>query len=264
MRTTLILLMLTLSIVAPPSGAAEPTVIKVAAYHFPPYFSAYDDQHLVGELLAALNQHQSEFNFELHDVPPQARFQALSSSGCCHLILFEAPRWGWQRQLPEVVVSDVWVYGSERLVAKHAPGRGQDYFTRTNLRFGGLTGYHYPFLGNNTDQGILEQRHNVYVSMSHDVNVRMLLNGRLDVIMLHDEYLQTLRTKPWYHELILKEEPYDEYDLRALINPHKGFSFEQWERALAPLKANGELQRLLRAYELNSPLLIDTQTKAVR
>lgn len=93
MRITLLLLMLAITFAAP-TRAAEPTVIRVAAYHFPPYFSAYDGQHLTGDVIAALNQHQTQYRFELHDVPAQARFQALSAAGCCQLMLFEAPRWG--------------------------------------------------------------------------------------------------------------------------------------------------------------------------
>ncbi|WP_411359266.1 substrate-binding periplasmic protein [Pseudidiomarina salilacus] len=263
MRFILILIILALSF-AVQANQAETPVIKVAAYHFPPYFSAYDNQHLSGDVIAALNQHQSKYRFELHDVPAQARFQALSETGCCQLMLFEAPRWGWSRKLPEVVASEVLVNGKERLVAKRAPGRGQEYFTQSGLRFGGLSGYHYPFLENTTNQTLLEQRYNVYVSMSHDINVRMLLNGRVDVIMMHDEYLNTLRDKSWYNDLLLKDEPYNEYDLRVIVNPNKDFSLQDWETALQILINKGVLQQLLRKYGLESPLLVDAQTETVR
>lgn len=162
------------------------------------------------------------------------------------------------------MASEVLVNGKERLVAKRAPGRDQTYFNESGLRFGGLSGYHYPFLENTTDQALLEQRYNVYVSMSHDINVRMLLNGRVDVIMMHDEYLNTLRDKSWYNHLLLKDEPYDEYDLRVIVNPNKGFSLAAWQEALAVIIANGELQNLLRNYQLESPLLVDAQTESIR
>jgi hypothetical protein len=262
-RFILILIFLALSF-AVQASQAETQVIKVAAYHFPPYFSAYDDQHLTGDVIAALNQHQSKYRFELHDVPAQARFQALSDTGCCQLMLFEAPRWGWSRQLPEVDASEILVNGKERLVAKRAPGRGQEYFAQSGLRYGGLSGYHYPFLENTTDQTRLEQRYNVYVTMSHDINVRMLLNGRVDVIMMHDEYLDTLRDKSWYNDLLLKEEPYDEYDLRVIVNSNKGFSLQDWEATLQILVSNGVFQQLLRKYGLQSPLLVDAQAEPVR
>lgn len=237
----------------------------VAAYDFPPYFSAYEDQHLVGDLLEALNQRQSDYHFILEDVPSKARFRALSELGCCHMILFESPKWGWPQQLPSVVAGRILVLGSERLVAVKNGNRGQEFFSRAGLRFGGLTGYHYPFLENHTDQGVLEDRYNVYLSLSHRVNIKMLLNGRLDVVMLHDEYLQQQQDEPWFDKLLLKEEPYDNYDLRALVNPTKGFTLDEWEAVLQPLIDDGTFAEILGNYGLPWPpqrpdILIDAET----
>lgn len=251
MRYIVLLLVFTVSLTTT-SRAAE--TIRVAAYDFPPYFSAYTDEHLVGDLVEALNAAQSDYRFELHDVPSKARFKALSDSGCCHLILFESPTWGWPAQLPNLEVSEPLVFGAERLVAvKKKDRKGADFFKREGLRFGGLIGYHYPFLGNRTDAEFLEERFNVYLSLSHEVNMQMLMNGRLDVVMVHDEYLIQLKEQPWFKHLLLNPEPYGEYKLSALINPVKGFSLTEWQKVQALLIKNGTMAELLNKYKLPWP-----------
>ncbi|MDN7129460.1 hypothetical protein [Pseudidiomarina terrestris] len=251
-----------------PVQAAKPQAaeqIVVAAYDFPPYFSAYSDTHLVGDLLEALNSRQSDYFFVLEDIPSKARFRALSEAGCCDMILFESPAWGWPQQFPGIRAGRVLVQGAERFVALQKEDRGQSFFAQPGLRFGGLTGYHYPFLNNQTDQAVLEDHYNVYLSLSHRVNIKMLLNGRLDVVMLHDEYLHQLRHEPWFDDLLLKREPYDTYELRTLVNPAKGFSLEEWQQVLQPLIEDGSLANLLADYDLPWPparvnVLIDTKT----
>ncbi|MGQ4276713.1 hypothetical protein ACQ5ES_06660 [Pseudidiomarina sp. E22-M8] len=262
MRQTLFCFIIVVASISAASRAAERVV--VAAYDFPPYFSAYQEQHIVGDLLQALNRRQSNYNFILEDVPSKARFRALSELGCCQMILFESPKWGWPQQLPSVTSGAVLVLGAERLVTVKKKNRDQRFFKRDDLRFGGLTGYHYPFLENRTDQGFLEDRYNVYLSLSHEVNIKMLLNGRLDVVMLHDEYLHQLRDQPWFGKLLLKHEPYDTYDLRALVNPAKGFTMEEWQAVLQPLIDDGTFAKILGNYGLPWPpepldVLVDTQ-----
>ncbi|WP_417687436.1 hypothetical protein [Pseudidiomarina sp.] len=247
----LFIAILTVSL-ASTSRAAE--TIRIAAYDFPPYFSAYDTEHLVGDLITALNASQSDYHFELHDVPSKARFKALSDAGCCHMILFESPTWGWGEQLPQIEKGRVLVSGAERFVAVKKKGqRDASFFQRKDLRFGGLTGYHYPFLGNRTDADLLEENFNVYLSLSHKANLRMLLNGRLDVIMIHDEYLIQLRDQPWFDRLLVNSEPYGEYELRTLVNPEKGFALQDWQRVLDPLIEQGILTQLLSKYKLPWP-----------
>lgn len=235
------------------NGRAAET-IRIAAYDFPPYFSAYEPEHLVGDLIQALNDAQNDYQFELHDVPSKARFKALSDAGCCHVMVFESPTWGWAEQMPHLEVGQPLVLGAERLVAvKKHDQRSAEFFKREGLRFGGLIGYHYPFLGNRTDAGLLEDQYNVYLSLSHEVNMKMLLNGRLDVVMVHDEYLLQLREKPWFEKLLFNPEAYGEYELRTLINPEKGFTLTDWQRVVEPLIANGAMAKLLAKYHLPWP-----------
>lgn len=249
-----VLLLLTIIAVTHSSSSRAAETIRIAAYDFPPYFSAYDSEHLVGDLIEVLNAAQRDYRFELHDVPSKARFKALSEAGCCHMILFESPTWGWEAQLPQIEAGKTLVLGAERFVAvKKKDQRDASFFQRKGLRFGGLIGYHYPFLGNRTDAGLLEERFNVYLSLSHKVNMKMLLNGRLDVVMIHDEYLVQLRDQPWFERLLLNPTPYGKYELRALINPQKGFALTEWQGVIAPLIQNGTLAKLLAKYHLPWP-----------
>ena len=250
----LVILFITLFTVSLTNASRAAETIRIAAYDFPPYFSAYDTDHLVGDLITALNASQSDYRFELYDVPSKARFKALSDAGCCHLILFESPTWGWDEQLPQIEAGRVLVLGAERFVAvKKKDQRDAAFFQRKDLRFGGLTGYHYPFLGNRTDSDLLEEHFNVYLSLSHEINIRMLLNGRLDVVMIHDEYLVQLQDQPWFERLLVNPTPYGEYELRTLVNPEKGFALADWQRVLQPLVEQGVLTQLLKKYQLPWP-----------
>lgn len=247
----------------------EPETIHVAAYDFPPYFSAHEDKHLVGDVLTALNARQQRYRFILKEIPSKARFKALSYDGCCHMMMFESTDWGWREQLPNVQLTEPVVFGAERFVAlKKMNQRNMSFFEQEGLRFGGMIGYHYSFLDNLTDPQLLEDQYNVYLSLSHEVNMMMLLNGRLDVVMIHDEYLLQLRNQPWYQRLLIHETPFNRYQLRTLLNSDKGFTADDWGKVIAPLINDGTLPKLFETYGLPWPAKplqhsIDTQAEPV-
>ncbi|RUO62953.1 hypothetical protein CWI71_01615 [Pseudidiomarina insulisalsae] len=170
------------------------------------------------------------------------------------MMLFESPGWGWSESLPEVEFGQTLVKGAGRLIALNKQQRrDQAFFNREGLRFGGIIGYHYSFLNNRTDAELLEQKYNVYLSLSHQVNLKMLLNNRLDVVMTHDQYLVQLQDEPWFDQLLLQSEPYMEYDLRSVINPRKGFTLSEWQAVLQPRIDDGSFVALLARYHLPWP-----------
>ncbi|RUO41849.1 amino acid ABC transporter substrate-binding protein [Pseudidiomarina aestuarii] len=212
--------------------AAQQT-IYVAAYEFPPYFSEKTENHLSGQLIAALNSEQDEYEFVLQRVAPNARYDALSEDGCCSLILFEDKKWGWADKADYTVATTQPIkIGHERFVALKQPGRDQSFFAQTGLKFGGLVGYHYPFAGNITDNGVLENEYGIYLSHSHSTNLKMLLNKRLDLVMLHDDYIDTMIPAETQEQLLIAKEHYDRFELAVVVNEKKGLAASKIEQLL--------------------------------
>lgn len=210
--------------------------VYVAAYEFPPYFSEATPQHLSGALVAALNAEQDEFDFVVQRVAPNARYDALSTDGCCSLILFEDKKWGWAEKADyTVATTHPIILSHERFVALKHEDRDQTFFDRTGLKFGGLVGYHYPFAGNITDNGVLENEYGIYLSHSHSTNLKMLLNKRLDLIMLHDDYIDTMIEDEVREQLIIADEPYDRFELAIVVNEKKGLAVSKLEQLLTKL-----------------------------
>lgn len=223
--------------------AAQQT-IYVAAYEFPPYFSENTANHMSGQLIAALNAEQDEYEFVLKHVAPNARYDALSAEGCCSLILFEDKKWGWAEKADYAVATTQPIkLGYERFVALKEPDRDQSFFTQTGLKFGGLVGYHYPFAGNITDNGVLENEYGIYLSHSHSTNLKMLLNKRLDLIMLHDDYIEAMIPAETQEQLLIAKEPYDRFELAVVVNEKKGLAASKLEQLLKKLNLN-ELLRI--------------------
>ncbi|WP_126775161.1 substrate-binding periplasmic protein [Pseudidiomarina sediminum] len=255
---------------------SQPQTVHVAAYDYPPYFSVYSDKHLVGDILQVLNERQQSYRFVLKEIPSKARFKALSVDGCCHMMMFESNDWGWREQLPQIQLTEPIVFGAERFVAlRKQHQQDMSFFEQEGLRLGGISGYHYSFLDNVTDAQLLEDDHNVYLSLSHEINVMMLLNGRLDVIMTHDEYLVQLSDETWFPRLLIHEQPFNTYQLHTLINGRKGFTTEHWREVLKPLLDDGTLAQMFANYGLPwpaEPLLlpqpdvrsVDTQAETIR
>ncbi|WP_417685689.1 hypothetical protein [Pseudidiomarina gelatinasegens] len=233
-------------------AAAEPINVRVAAYEFPPYYSDTMDSHLIGEVLNELNNIQDKYLFTLERVAPNGRYFALSEKGCCDLMLFEDPSWGWQDAEYPVEVTEPLLIGRERFVAMKQINRGQQFFETKGLRFGGIVGYHYPFAANEKDNRVLEEQYGIYLTHSHHANLRMLMNGRLDLIMLADDFIQTMLTETEREQLLLSDKPYGVYKLRAVISAGKTVKPSEFKRFLKQLKQQGKLTEIFQRFHVKT------------
>lgn len=226
---------------------ADPIEVRVAAYEYPPYFSANDSAHLAGDITAALNAMQTDYHFSVVHIAPNGRYDALSDAGCCDVMLFEDQSWGWRTVDYPVHVTRPIYDDKERFVALKALNRDQSFFEVNGLRFGGIVGYHYPFAAFEKDKRVLEEKFGIYLAHSHEVNLRMLLNGRLDLIMLADAFLQSKLTDDVRQNLLVNEQPYGEHELAVVINPNKALTGEQMEALLTKLRTSGQLKAIFTA-----------------
>lgn len=256
LRLRLLVLLASMFFVLPGQAqdTADPVEVEVAAYEFPPYYSSRLPRHLLGELVAELNQRQQRFQFTITEVRPAKRYDALQPEGCCSLIFFESLDWGWSEHTEDVVDADVFLsQGADCYVrVKNAPEEPVE-------RIGGVVGYHYDFVGYQSDTQLLEKEHNLYLADTHRTLINMLLGERLDMIVLSEEYIQLMRQEE--PELAAQLEVLDEVDQQyrtQVLAARNGPVPAEWIKAeLQSMHEEGVLTALFSSFGLENILIAD-------
>lgn len=237
--------------------AAQPLLaaqlIKVGAYHFPPYVSKPESeapQGLLPDLLATLNAQQSDYQFVLVPTSVTRRFRDFQSARY-DLIMFESPTWGWQNTPHETF--DMQVQDAEVYVAKAAAGRGQEYFSQfSGKRLALYNGYHYGFAQFNADPEYLAKQFNAVLTYSHDSNLLMVLRERADLTVVTRSYLHRylLRYPEQRTQMLVSDRVDQVYRHQALLRPNAPISVEGLRGLLRQLRDGGQLSALYRQYDL--------------
>ena len=237
--------------------AAQPLLaaqlIKVGAYHFPPYVSKPESeapQGLLLDLLATLNAQQSDYQFVLVPTSVTRRFRDFQSARY-DLIMFESPTWGWQNTPHETF--DMQVQDAEVYVAKAAAGRGQEYFSQfSGKRLALYNGYHYGFAQFNADPEYLAKQFNAVLTYSHDSNLLMVLRERADLTVVTRSYLHRylLRYPEQRTQMLVSDRVDQVYRHQALLRPNAPISVEGLRGLLRQLRDGGQLSALYRQYDL--------------
>lgn len=236
---------------AQPLFAAQ--LIKVGAYHFPPYVSKPESeapQGLLPDLLATLNAQQSDYQFVLVPTSVTRRFRDFQSARY-DLIMFESPTWGWQNTPHETF--DLQVQDAEVYVAKAAAGRGQEYFSQfSGKRLALYNGYHYGFAQFNADPEYLAKQFNAVLTYSHDSNLLMVLRERADLTVVTRSYLHRylLRYPEQRTQMLVSDRVDQVYRHQALLRPNAPISVEGLRGLLRQLRDGGQLSALYRQYDL--------------
>lgn len=237
--------------------AAQPLLaaqlIKVGAYHFPPYVSKPESeapQGLLPDLLVTLNAQQSDYQFVLVPTSVTRRFRDFQSARY-DLIMFESPTWGWQNTPHETF--DLQVQDAEVYVAKAAAGRGQEYFSQfSGKRLALYNGYHYGFAQFNADPEYLAKQFNAVLTYSHDSNLLMVLRERADLTVVTRSYLHRylLRYPEQRTQMLVSDRVDQVYRHQALLRPNAPISVEGLRGLLRQLRDGGQLSALYRQYDL--------------
>jgi ABC-type amino acid transport substrate-binding protein len=251
LRVLFRVLLIFLSVHASPSWARE--LVRVGAYHFPPYSIKPESQTpggLVPELLVLLNQVQDQYRFEQIPTAVSRRYRDFQQ-GRFDLILFESPSWGWQNIPMDSV--DLLIEDAEVYVSRAQPERGQDYFADLKgKRMALYNGYHYGFADFNADQDYLTQHYNAVLTYSHDSNLLMLLRGRADIAVITRSYLRLyLERYPQQNGAFLVSQRVDQmYHHHALLRPGAPLGGQAFANLMQRLRSTGQLQSLLDRYHL--------------
>lgn len=252
MRVVHCLVLLALSCFAAQSAVAA-QLVKVGAYNFPPYVlkaESEQPQGLLPDLLALLNQRQSDYHFELVPTSVTRRYRDFAS-GRIDLVLFESVAWGWQN-IP-LSNLDLQVEDAEVYVAKAEPGRTQDYFEQIKgKRLALYSGYHYGFANFNADPEYLAREFNALLNYSHESNLLMVQRGRADITIVARSYLHSFeRLFPEQRAQLLVSNKTDQiYHHEALLRPQAPIDSATLGALLQQLRSDGLLSKLYAQYQL--------------
>lgn len=228
-------------------------LIKVGAYNFPPYVIQAESerpQGLLPELLAALNQQQSDYYFELLPTSGTRRYRDFENARF-DIMLFESPTWGWQDIAMHTL--DLQVEDAEIYVAKAQPGRGQEYFDQfKGKRLALYNGYHYAFANFNADPQYLTREFSAHLSYSHESNLLMVQRGRMDITIVARSYLHDFeRMYPELRGQFLRSNKAEQiYYHQALLRPQAPINSATLGALLQQLRSQGTLAKLYEKYQL--------------
>lgn len=229
-------------------------LVKVGAYNFPPYViqaESEQPQGLLPDVLAALNQQQSDYRFELVPTSVTRRYRDFQNARF-DIMLFESPAWGWQ-DIPMSTL-DLHVEDAEIYVAKAEPGRGQEFFAQfKGKRLALYSGYHYGFANFNADPEYLAREYNARLSYSHESNLLMVQRGRADITIVSRSYLHSFEKMfPEQRGQFLLSSKADQiYRHEALLRPQAPITSGTLGAVVQQLRGNGQLAKLYQQYQLN-------------
>lgn len=200
-----------------------------------------------------LNEHQDDYQFLIQVIPPTSRYNALSQGGCCEVIFFESPRWGWDKSGVSYKKTIPLVKGKERLVTVKKPGRTQAFFDNYEGKtLGGVKGYHYLLGGELIASDEVKEKYTIYLANSRIINLRMVLGGRVDLTVVNDELLAALdgSNQVKIENLLISDEASHEYTLHLLVGENKKITVETLQQLLTELGRKGEFNRLFKRFNM--------------
>lgn len=233
------------------SGTAE--TIYIAAYEFPPYFSSNLESHILGALVTALNRRQQQYHFTITEVRPHQRHHALTADGCCDLMLFEDPQWGWNELFNgNFLIGAGLTKGADLYLALDDPQQ----VLQGEVTIGGVQGYHYQLSGYQHDIDVLEQEYNLYLADNHLTLLNMLRRKRLDVVIMSEEMIRFMevRNESLFSGINYKTAVDQEYETRIIGRQDRATLIDWLEVELATMAYDGKLTALFQRFGLQDYL----------
>ena len=234
-----------------PSSAAQ--LVRIGAAHFPPYTIRPEtgaDSGLLAQLIVALNQLQSDYQFVQVPTSIPRRFGDFKQ-GRIDVAIFENPQWGW-KDVPHTAV-DMGLEDAEVFVSQQLPEREQSYFSNLqDKRLALFNGYHYAFADFNSDTRYLASHYNVTLTYSHDSNLLMVARGRADIALVTRSYLSDfmVRNADTATQFLVSERIDQIYHHYALLRPKAPITGPAFAALLKRLRDNGEMLKIFDPYRI--------------
>ena len=227
--------------------------VRVAAVDFPPYVFKAEQSHATGlldELVAALNQAQTDFRFVLVPTAVKRRFRDFEHQRI-DLAVFENPDWGWRNV--QHVALDMHLEDSEVFVARAEPGRDQRYFDSfEGKRLALYHGYHYAFANFNSSPEYLSTTFNATLTHSHDSNLLMVLHQRAEIALVTRSYIGVFleRNRQYAGQLLISERVDQRYRHHVLLHPQAPITPDQFMVLYEALRDSGQLKSIFSRYQV--------------
>ncbi|SCA55605.1 conserved exported hypothetical protein [Candidatus Terasakiella magnetica] len=221
--------------------------VRVLAYPFPPYLNEDMKTGLTPDVLSLLNHYQNDYNFVLHVVEPQQRYENIVSAKQ-DMILFEMPQWDWQDKTDHVMFSRLLMKGGEVYITKRTKDRDQSYFDQIkDKHIGAYEGYHYKFADYNSDEAWLKANFDIDLANRHRIIMDWVKQGKVDVGVITLAFLRRyFKDNPNEIAAYLVSQNFAQiYHLKAVLRKNGPISVENFEKILSGIKHTDRFHRLL-------------------
>lgn len=192
--------------------------VRIGATEFPPYIVLNRDGTVSGiliETIECLNSIQNKYKFVAIPYSAMRRHNGFKNK-VFDVSFFDNIEWGWDKS--QVDVSDIFMRGKEIYIALDKPGRGEEFFSDLKKRtMIGVLGYHYGFADFNSDPAFLRKNFKMQLTSSNEGSIEMVLEGRGDVAVVSDAFLNWYLEKKPTNKKILISKKVDQHYLHTVI-----------------------------------------------
>lgn len=217
----------------------------IGTYGFAPYYDQETNRGISNEVAEILNDLQKDYQFSVVEIASRRRYQSFEEKKV-DMILFEDPRWGWDK-FPhwtyESMAEDGTVYIALNEIAKN-----QSYFDSfKNKSLAGILGYHYGFANKNADETYLKSHFNISLVSHNSASVRLVLNKRVNIAAVTHSYIRLyLRENPETAKVLMVSDKWDQkYDLKMIVNPKIAIPKERMDGLMKNLLNDSRYKKLI-------------------
>ena len=227
--------------------AQQPVLVKVGGYDFLPYFSMEGGKPrgISADLVDLLNHFQSQYHFDLKEIPSKRRY-ILLEEGYVDLLLFEDKNWEWENK--QVLFSQPLLKDSESFLTLQEGEKSQDFFKNPGLKsLVAVKGYHYAIAGFNADETWLKNNFKISLVSDQYKLLEALTYKRGELALITTSFF-----KNWSNQnpvtartYILSQEKDQEYTLCGIISPRSPLTPEAFRTLLVEFYKSGHWTQFL-------------------
>ncbi|PIW59275.1 transporter substrate-binding domain-containing protein [Shewanella sp. CG12_big_fil_rev_8_21_14_0_65_47_15] len=232
-------------------------LIRVGGYQFAPYVNLQMDGRYTGltlDLINALNQIQQQITFEFVPTSIEHRHKAYAAERF-DMMLFEDPSWGWEQTNMQFIPLNI--KDGEVFIALKHRAKDQLFFADlTDKSMVLVKGYHYTFIGAETDKMPLKKHLEPVFVASNKASIETIFRQRADIAPVTLSYLNyylTLNPEE-KDKLLISKQWAQHYHLGVLLTPHSTLKIDQLKHWLGLLEQSGKLATLAQDYGFTLPV----------
>jgi len=173
--------------------ASERTEIIVGMSTRPPFLDIYGKTGAGPEILQALNLVQEKFHFKFKEVATKRKQQSFQELWV-DVSMWDNLDWGWKGY--QVDASIPILEASDIFITKKSENSGQLFIDLEQQKIVIVNGYHYHFLGYETDVNKINEKFDVIQVRTEEAAIRMVESERATVAVVCDSsYLWYIKRK---------------------------------------------------------------------